>query len=83
MKKFNSEEFNKLYEDFSLMFKEEGDVYGNLLESITSDYKHKVIPTTMHKTIIVQILDMAAVEYFKNEIEIIEEPEIIKEYGFR
>lgn len=79
---FSNPEFKDLYDQFTRMFEEEGDVFGTLMDSITNDYKHSVIPSNMHKTILIRILSMAAVEYFKNKISIIEEKEIIDEFKF-
>jgi len=80
--KFNNSSFNELYETFSDMFKKEGDVYGSLLESITSDYKHHVIKGNMQKTVMLQILSIAAVDYFIKEIDILDEEHLIDEFKF-
>lgn len=82
MKHFQNSEFKKLYNNFLKMFKEEGDVYGSLTATIKSDYTHRIIPSHMQKTITLQVLDLAAIEYFKKDIEIIMENDIIDEFGF-
>lgn len=81
MKNFQNSDFRKLYKNFLKMFKEEGDVYGSLKATIKSDYVHKVIPSTMQKVITLQVLDLAAIEYFKEDIHVITENDIIDEFG--
>ena len=79
---FSNQEFKDLYDDFLKMYQEEGDVYQSMMESISSDYKHNKIPNHMHKTIIVQILNFASIEYFKKDIRVLTEKDIIEDYGF-
>lgn len=80
---FSNPEFQDLYEQFTNMFKKEGDVYGTLVESIRNDYKHSVIPSNLQKTVILQILEFASIDYFKDSINIIEEKDIVDEFRFK
>lgn len=77
---FSNQEFKDLYDQFKNMYKKEGDVYGTLVDSIKNDYKHSVIPSHLQKTVILQILDIASVDYFKDKLTIIEEKEVIDEF---
>jgi len=70
-KKYNNPEFNELYQNFLKMYDQEGDVYGTLRQSIEEDLKSKMIPSSVHKTVIHQILDEASVEYFIKEITVL------------
>lgn len=79
--KFNSKQFQELYDTFERMFQEEGDVYGTLIESIESDYKNGLIHTSVNKKVALQVLDLAAVEYFKHTLPIISEEELIKHFN--
>ena len=83
MKPYNNEDFNKLYETFLKMYQEEGgDVYLSLVKSINDDVKSSKIPSTIHKTVILQILDKASVDHFLDKISIIEEKDFEDEFEF-
>jgi len=45
MAKYSSKEFKELFETFSKMFEQEGDIYLNNKKSVESDYDHASIPS--------------------------------------
>lgn len=72
-KRYKSKQFQKLYDSFVTAFQQEGDVYQSLLESINSDYQHKMIPGELEKSLIISVLNEAAIDYYSSEIEVLSE----------
>ena len=77
-KKYDSEMFQKLYNNFTKMYTNEGNVYESILESIQSDYKHNMIPGELEKKILITILEDATIDFFKKEFKYITEDQFLK-----
>jgi hypothetical protein len=80
MPKYSSKKFKELYETFTKLFTEEGNVYESTKQSVLEDYKHNLIPDDISKTVILTILKDAAVDYLKDEIVILNENKYLNQF---
>lgn len=78
-RKYKNEEFDKLYQNFIKMYKEEGNIFNSVKESIEEGYEHHMIPDTISKNIVLQILKEASKAVFSEKIIVLNEDEFIKQ----
>ena len=83
MAKYNSKAFKELYNTFSKYFEQEGDVYRSVKESIFSaeDLIGTEAAKDFSKSVALSILQDAAADYYKNNIEILNQKEYLSKHG--
>lgn len=80
MPRYKSKQFKELFITFQGMFKEEGDVYQSIKDSVENDYDHSSIPSDISKKVVLTVLKDAAVDYYKSQIEVKPEKQLVEEW---
>lgn len=79
MPKYQSKKFLELFNTFRRMFDEEGDVYNSIKESIVNEYEHDMLPSNIEKRVMLSILKDAAIDFHKENMEILTEKEYLNQ----
>lgn len=77
-RKYKSKVFQEMYDSFSRMFKEEGDCYDTILQSLEADYDHHETRGKPPKVIVMNVLQDVSVDYYKDKVEILTENQYLK-----
>lgn len=77
MSRYKNKKFIEVYTNFMRMFKQEGNVYETIKQSIEEDYKHNTIPDDMSKLVLLNILKDALVDYLVEDIKLLNEDEYL------
>lgn len=80
-RQYKSKVFQNMYDQFWQMFKQEGDCYDSILESLDKDYDHNMMPGQQGppKHIVKGVLQDVTVDFYKSKLKIITEEQYLDE----
>lgn len=77
-RQYKSEMAQETYKNFAEMFKQEGNCYYTIKQSIDNDYEHGNIPEGATKLLLENILRDVTVDFFKDDVKVVPEDEYFK-----